>query len=225
MIKFRKVTKTFETGQTALKAVNLDIKPGEFSFVVGPSGAGKTTLLRLIIRDLIPSKGEVVVDNLKLSRLPAGKIPHLRRNVGMIFQDFKLLMDKTVYENVSLPLEILGEKQDKIKKKVLDVLEMVGLAEKAEHFPVQLSAGETQRVSLARAVVGEPKIVLADEPTGNLDPKTSWEIIDDLKKIHKQGRTVIVATHDQDIVNSLKERVISIDDGKVTKDESKGKYS
>jgi cell division transport system ATP-binding protein len=225
MITFQKVTKRFGTGKIGLSSINLSIEQGEFVFIVGPSGAGKTTLLRLVIRDLIPTEGEIVVNNWKLSQMRSSKVADLRRLIGMIFQDFKILSDRTAFENISLPLEILGGNRDKIEKQVLEALDTVGLVDKAQHFPVQFSAGELQRVALARAVVANPKIILADEPTGNLDPKTSWEIIDSLKKIHKKGHTVVVATHDQDIVNSLQERVISLEDGKVVKDLKKGKYS
>jgi cell division transport system ATP-binding protein len=225
MIKFKKVSKKFGTGKVGLDLVSFEVKPGELAFLVGSSGAGKTTLLRLLIRDLVPSKGEVLVNNLKLSKLSSSKIADLRRYIGMIFQDFKILQDRTLFENVALPLEISGVSSGTIKKKVMASLELVGLSDKYDHFPIQCSAGELQRVALARAIVSEPKIVLADEPTGNLDPKTSWEIMDLLKKIHSQGHTVLIATHDQDIVNSLEERVITIEGGKIIKDLKKGKYT
>ena len=225
MIKFKKVSKKFGTGKKGLKLIDFEISPGEFAFLVGPSGAGKTTLLRLLIRDLTPSRGEIIVNNWKLSKLPNSKIASLRRYIGMIFQDFKILIDRTLFENVALPLEIAGENQNIIQKKVMAALDLVGLSDKASHFPVQCSAGELQRVALARAIVSEPKVVLADEPTGNLDPKTSWEIMDLLKKIHDAGHTVLIATHDQDIVNSLEERVISISEGKIVSDIKKGKYT
>lgn len=225
MIKFHQVTKKFESGTVALENVDLEINPQEFVFVVGPSGAGKTTLMRLVIRDILPSEGEIFVHDWKLNNLPSSQVPQLRRLIGMIFQDFKILSDRTAYENVALPLEISGLKENKVEDSVLSALEQVGLIHRAHFFPVQLSSGELQRVSLARAIVGEPKIILADEPTGNLDPKTSWEIINLLKKAHQQGHTVVVATHDQDVVNSLEERVICLDNGRVVRDERKGKYA
>lgn len=224
MINFQKVTKEYGTGQKALDNIDIQISSGEFVFLIGDSGAGKTTLLRLIIRDLSPTTGKIFVDKLNIAELKSSKIARLRQFIGMIFQDFKILEDRTAFENVALPLQILGEKEDAVKNKVYKMLEMVELKGKENLFPIQLSAGEQQRVGLARAVINEPKIVLADEPTGNLDPKTSWEIIDLLRKINKKGHTVIIATHDQDIVNSLKGRVISLKQGKVASDKNKGKY-
>lgn len=225
MIKFHKVTKKFGTGKTALSNIDFEVEPKEFVFIVGPSGAGKTTLLRLLTKESVPTSGEIYVGNVKLSALPYSKIHELRRSIGFIFQDFRLLLDRTASENVGMPLEVAGVAVEEIKKKVEKALKMVGLIDNQHHFPVQFSAGELQRLSLARAVIGDPAIIIADEPTGNLDPKTSWEIIDLLQKINEKGHTVIVATHDQDVVNNLKKRVITIKDGEIVKDVREGKYT
>jgi len=181
--------------------------------------------LRLLTKESVPTSGEIYVGNVKLSALPYSKIHELRRSIGFIFQDFRLLLDRTASENVGMPLEVAGVAVEEIKKKVEKALKMVGLIDKQHHFPVQFSAGELQRLSLARAVIGDPAIIIADEPTGNLDPKTSWEIIDLLQKINEKGHTVIVATHDQDVVNNLKKRVITIKDGEIVKDVREGKYT
>lgn len=225
MIKFENVTKKFGNGTIAVEDVSFEIPKEEFIFICGPSGAGKTTLLRLLIRDFLPTAGSIFLNDWNITKLPARKIPHLRRRVGMVFQDFKLLEDRTVFENVSLALEILGEKEKKIKERVDEVLAALDLANQANLFPVQLSGGEMQRTVLARAMVAKPEVLLADEPTGNLDPGTAWEIIKLLGEINKAGTTVIMATHNVDIVDSLGKRVIKIDKGKIKKDEKKGKYS
>lgn len=224
MIRFHEVTKIFRTGQKALDAVNLEIEAGEFVFIVGNSGAGKTTLLRLIIREFLPSEGEIFINDISLNKLSSSKIPHLRRRVGMVFQDFKIMHDLNIFENVSLPLQIAGWKNKKINKKVEEALVLVGLENKIRHFPVQCSAGELQRIALARAVVANPDLVLADEPTGNLDPETSFEIMRLLKKIREKGHTVIVTTHDRAIVDNFEERVVKLDAGKIVKDKRKSKY-
>lgn len=224
MIKFHQVTKKFGSGVLALDNVNLEINKGELAFIIGSSGAGKTTLLRLIIRDLLPSDGVVFINELNLMKMKSSQVHKLRRSVGTIFQDFKILPDKTAFENVALPLEIANYKPSKVKEAVSEILKRVKLIDKANHFPSQFSAGELQRLSLARAVVVNPEIILADEPTGNLDPETSWDILDLLKDFHRQGSTVLIATHDQDIVNSLEERVIRMEKGMVVRDEKSGKY-
>lgn len=225
MIKFENVSKKFGNGIVAVEDITLEIPDKEFVFICGPSGAGKTTLLRLLTRDLLPSTGSIFLNDWNLTKLPSGKIPHLRRKIGVVFQDFKLLEDRTVFENVALSLEILGEKEKIIKEKVNEVLKALDLSYQANLFPVQLSGGEMQRTVLARAMVGKPEVLLADEPTGNLDPGTAWEIIKLLEEINKVGTTVIMATHNVDIVDSLGKRVIKIDKGKIKKDEKKGKYS
>lgn len=224
MVRFENVSKKFSSSAVALEDVNFEINDGEFVFITGPSGAGKTTLLRLLIRDLLPSSGKIFVDEWEFSKLRRREIPKLRQKVAMVFQDFQLLVDRTVFENVALTLELRGINDKEIGKKVKNVLELVSLTDKANLFPLQLAGGELQRTSLARAIVGNPKIILADEPTGNLDPTTGWEVLKLLTRINKMGITIIMATHNVDIVNSLKKRVISLDEGRVVKDEKEGKY-
>jgi len=224
MIQFKNVTKKFANGLVALAAVTLNIDKQEFVFITGASGAGKTTLLRLIIRDILPTSGEVIVDGEEVTKLPRKRILDLRRKVGMVFQDFKLLTDRTVFENVALALEIMGKKPQDNTLEVEKILTQVGLINQKDFFPIQLSGGEAQRTVIARAVVAKPKILLADEPTGNLDRSTSWEIIKLLEEINKNGTTVIIATHNFDIVNSLKKRVITLEKGKVKRDEKEGQY-
>ncbi len=223
MIRFTGVTKSY--GSTyALSDVTFQIEKGEFVFLIGPSGAGKSTCLRLIIRDIAPTKGDVIIDGTPLRSLSSGNTFRLRRKVGTVFQDFKLLSDRTVFENVALALEIVGRKEEEIKKDVHDVLELVGLGNTANLFPQQLSAGELQRTSIARAIVGGPSILLADEPTGNLDPATSWEILQILSEINRMGTTILMATHNAAVVNELKKRTITLEDGTMVSDEAKGIY-
>jgi len=225
MIKFDQVTKKYPSGQTPLDEVTLDIEGGEFVFLVGPSGVGKTTFLRLITREIIPSSGKILINEEDILKLPSKKIPYLRRKIGTIFQDFKLLLNRTVFENVALPLEVLGVKDPDIEKEVSLVLEKVGLLEKANSFPIQLSGGEVQRTAIARAIVAKPKILLADEPTADLDPQTAESIIDLLDKINETDKTIIVmATHNAQIVDKYKKRVVSLKEGKVHKDTKHGKY-
>ncbi|HUS60208.1 MAG TPA: cell division ATP-binding protein FtsE [Nevskiaceae bacterium] len=223
MIKFKNVTKRFGT-ITALDKVNFEIPDKEFVFITGPSGAGKTTIVKLILRDYLPTSGKVKVNEYHLDEIAKKELTNLRRNIGVVFQDYRLLFDRTVYENVSLSLKVLGEKEEKIKTEVDKVLALVGLADRAEFFPSQLAGGELQRVCLARAVAAKPKVVIADEPTGNVDPTTAWQIVKLLKKINELGKTVIMTTHNFEIVNSLKERVIELDKGKLVSDKKKGKY-
>lgn len=223
MIKFDKVTKQYAS-HAALSDITVEIPDGEFVFLIGPSGAGKTTFLRLLIADLLPSAGNIHVDEWHVNMLPSSQIHLLRRKIGTVFQDFKLLADRTVFENVALGLEILGKSQKEIDSRVADVLELVGLSNKKNSFPQQLSAGEMQRTGIARAIVGGPSILLADEPTGNLDPETSWEILDILHEINKIGTTIIMATHNATIVNDLKKRTLTIHDGKIAADEARGRY-
>lgn len=225
MIKFDNVCKKYSFQTVALDKISLSIDDGEFIFLVGPSGAGKTTLLRLITGDLLPTSGRIFMDKVEINKLSANKIPQLRRKITMIFQDFKVLTDRTVFENVSLALEILGLPDKEIHQKVDKTLSLVGLEEKKRHFPSQLSAGELQRVSIARAVVGRPKVLLADEPTGNLDAKNGWDIIKLLTDINKYKTTIIMATHNMDIVNSMKRRVIVLNNGRLIRDQKEGKYS
>ncbi len=223
MIRFDKVSKLY-SGHPALSDVSVGIDKGEFVFLIGPSGAGKTTLLRLLIHDVLPTSGVIHVDNWQLDTLPKNQIHLLRRKIGTVFQDFKLLSDRTVFENVALGLEIIGKTEREITTRVNDVLELVGLADKKNLFPVQLSAGEMQRTGIARAIVGGPSVLLADEPTGNLDPDTALEILDILSEINKIGTTIIMATHNATIVNDFKKRTIILNEGKIVSDEEKGRY-
>lgn len=223
MIKFREVTKKF--GKiTALEKVSFEVSPGEFVFITGPSGAGKTTVVRLILKEIEPTEGKIIVNGQDLSKLPSKKLHQYRRGIGVVFQDFKLIPDRTLFENVALPLEVLGKKRQEIEKKVMKNLDLVDLAERANLFPAQLAGGELQRACLARAVAYEPKILMADEPTGNLDPTSSWQIMKLFKKVNKQGTTFLMATHNVDIVDSVRARVIKLRQGRLLKDEEKGKY-
>lgn len=224
MIKFHEVTKTYNGRTQALSDITVEIPDGDFVFLIGPSGAGKTTFLRLLIRDLLPTKGNIYVDDWHVNVFPSSRLHVLRRMMGTVFQDFKLLSDRTVFENVALALEVMGKKERVIVKDVMGILSLVGLADKKNHFPLQLSTGELQRTSIARAIVGGPRVLLADEPTGNLDPKTSEEILDILGHINTMGTTVIMATHNERIVNEKKRRTITLQDGKIVRDEVKGKY-
>lgn len=222
MIRLENVTKTFGTGSSALVDLSLAIEKGEFVFLVGPSGSGKTTFLRLLIRDMIPSKGSIFLGDWDLVKLPNSKIPHLRKRIGVVFQDLKMLMDRTIFENILLPLEMANVDSKVAKQQVEKILSQVGILEHKEKFPVQLSGGELQRAAIARALVFSPEILLADEPTGNLDTTTSWEIVKLLQDINALGTTVIMATHNTEIVNSLLKRIVVLNKGKLEKDE-KGK--
>jgi len=226
MISLQHVTKTYKTGVVALEDVCIEIEKGEFVFVVGPSGSGKSTTLRLLLREEEPSTGEVFVAGKNLMRLTSlGGIPKLRRNIGCVFQDFKLLQDKTVFENVAFALEVIGKQKHVIDTRVPEILEYVGLGDKLNSYPDELSGGEQQRVSIARACVNRPLVLLADEPTGNLDPNTSVDIMRLLDKVNRIGTTVVMATHDQAIVDAMRKRVIELDKGKVVRDQSRGVYS
>src|SRR3990167_1013279 len=224
MITFNNVSKYYPGRIPGLIDVTVEIPAGEFIFLIGPSGGGKTTFLRLLIRDLLLSKGSITVDNEDISNYTGKNIHLLRRKVGIVFQDFKLLLDRTVFENIAMVLEILGKPEADIERGVMNVLELVGLGDKRNFFPLQLSAGEMQRTSIARAIVGGPKILLADEPTGNLDPETAWGIIEILAEVHKLGTTIIMATHNAGIVNDLKKRTITLEKGTIIRDEEKGTY-
>jgi len=223
MIKFENVTKKFGS-ITALEDISFEIREGEFVFLIGPSGAGKTTVIKLILREFLPTKGKVIVGGEDVFKISKRKVPTFRRQIGVVFQDFKLLIDRTVLENVTLPLEIKGTPERETKKQAEEILKVVGLWERKDLFPAQLAVGEIQRVSLARAVITKPKLLLADEPTGNLDPDNSQQLIKLLKEINKEGTTVLMATHNENLVNFLKERVISLKEGKIIFDEEKGKY-
>ena len=217
--KLDNVSKKFATGTIALSEVSILIEKGEFVFLVGSTGSGKTTLLRLLIRDIIPTEGKVFVNEMEVVSLNKGKLPSLRKKIGVIFQDLKLLTDRTVFENVVLPLEVSGINAENGKTKVEEILRQVGLFEHKDKFPVQLSGGELQRAAIARALILSPEILLADEPTGNLDQSTSWEIIQLLSDINKKGTTIIMATHNIDIVKSMNKRGVHIEKGKIIKDE------
>jgi cell division transport system ATP-binding protein len=223
MIKFDSVTKTY--GKTiALNDVTLEIHKGEFISLVGQSGAGKSTLMSLIIGEEKPDKGRIFIDDIDVGQIRLNDIPYLRRKIGVVFQDIKLLPKRTAFENVAFALEVSGEHPHVIKKEVPKILEMVGLAEKTKAFPNEMSGGEKQRVAIARALAHKPVLLLADEPTGNLDSINAWEIIELLLKINKTGTTVVLATHAKDVVNSLKKRVVTIEKGEVVYDQEKGKY-
>ncbi len=224
MIKLRGVTKAYSRDSIALRDINLHIKAGEFVSLVGQSGTGKTTLIKLLIGEERPSKGGIEIGGWDISNINRREIPFLRRQLGMIFQDFKLLPKKTVSENVSFALEVAGENSERIRQVVPQVLEIVGLTERTRRYPQQISGGEQQRVAIARALVHRPKIILADEPTGNLDSVNTMEIMEILKKINEFGTTVLLATHNREIVNHLRRRVITLRAGEIASDEEGGKY-
>ncbi|EDW22673.1 cell division ATP-binding protein FtsE [Bacillus sp. FSL K6-4563] len=224
MIEMKEVYKIYSNGVKAINGINVSIHPGEFVYVVGPSGAGKSTFIKMMYREEKPTKGKILINSKDLGSIKEKEIPYLRREIGVVFQDFKLLPTLTVFENVAFALEVIGEQPHIIKKKVLDVLDLVQLKHKARQFPDQLSGGEQQRVSIARSIVNSPEVVIADEPTGNLDPDTSWEIMKTLEEINNRGTTVVMATHNKEIVNSMKKRVIAIEDGMIVRDEARGEY-
>ncbi|SES08488.1 cell division ATP-binding protein FtsE [Pedococcus cremeus] len=225
MIRFENVTKVYpRSSRPALHDINLEVNRGEFVFVVGQSGSGKSTLLRLALREEQATRGTVLVAGHELGRLPHRKVPRLRREIGTVFQDFRLLPNKTVYQNVAFALQVLGRSGHAIRQVVPETLEMVGLQGKEKRLPHELSGGEQQRVAIARAFVNKPAILLADEPTGNLDPTTSLEIVRLLDRINRTGTTIVMATHDDDIVNQLRKRVVELDNGEVIRDENQGVY-
>lgn len=224
MILMQDIYKTYKNGVTALNGININIDQGEFVYIVGPSGAGKSTFIKLMYREEKPSKGKIIIGDKDLSDLKEKHVPFLRRDIGVIFQDFKLLPKLTAYENVAFALEVIEESPKVIRKQVMDVLEMVGLKNKARMIPSELSGGEQQRVSIARAIVNKPRIVIADEPTGNLDPETSWGIMELFEEINDRGTTIIMATHSKDIVDRKKKRVIAFEDGVIARDEQRGDY-
>lgn len=219
MITLNNVSKIYKTGTAALTDVTFSVEKGEFIFLVGPSGSGKTTLFRLLIRETLPSKGSININKWELAKLSKNKIPQLRKRIGVVFQDLKLLKDRTVFENILFPLEVTDMDHKSAKQKVEKILEEIGIMDHRNKFPLQLSGGELQRVAIARALVFNPDIVLADEPTGNLDMTTSWEILKLLQDINKTGTTILMATHNTDIINSLLKRVITLEKGKITKDD------
>ncbi|ARU61390.1 cell division ATP-binding protein FtsE [Tumebacillus avium] len=224
MIEMHDVWKNYPNGSVALQGVSVRIDKGEFVYVVGPSGAGKSTFIKLMYREERPTKGSIFVNGFNIERLKERKIPLMRRQIGVVFQDFKLLPNITVYENVAFALEVIEAPKRKIKARVPEVLELVGLTEKANAFPNQLSGGQQQRVSIARALINSPAVIIADEPTGNLDPETSWEIMDLFEEINRRGTTIVMATHNKEIVNTMKRRVIAIEGGQIVRDQKRGVY-
>lgn len=223
MITFEDVTKRYGSGVTALDDVTFEIDDNDFVFLVGPSGAGKTTILKMILRSVVPSTGKVTINGTVVSDKKFKKTQQLRQSIGVVFQDFKILYDKNIYENIAIAQRVVGVPQKQIKEQVKEVLRLVGLEDKELLFPRQLSAGELQRIAIARAIIGDRNIIIADEPTGNLDPKTMWEVMKIFKKLEGK-KTIIIATHNVDIVNSFKKRVITLKDGKIAKDKRGGKY-
>ena len=224
MIQMENVTKQYANGVTAIKDLNLKIQDGEFVYVIGPSGAGKSTFVKMLYHELKPSSGSIKIDDFDFSTMKPSQVPFLRRHIGIVFQDFKLLPRLTVYENVAYAMQVIEAPDDKIKDRVLEVLGLVGLEQKLRRFPDELSGGEQQRVALARALVNRPNILLADEPTGNLDPKNSLEIMKLLEEINERGTTVLVVTHNREIVNSFRKRVITMRKGVIVSDEEEGGY-
>lgn len=224
MIEMQDVYKQYPNGVRAVNGIDIHIKQGEFVYVVGPSGAGKSTFIKMMYREEVPTSGAIIINGVNLSKLRPKKVPLLRRNIGVVFQDFKLLTKLNVYENVAFTLEVIEESPKYIKKAVMETLELVGLKHKWKAFPNELSGGEQQRISIARSIVNSPKVVIADEPTGNLDPDTTWEIMKIFKEINNRGTTVVMATHNKDIVNTIKHRVIAIEGGKIVRDEQRGDY-
>ena len=224
-IKFRNVEKTYKNGVNAVYDMNLDIKKGEFVFVIGASGSGKSTLIKMLYREERPTNGEIYVGGINVAKVKNSKVYKLRRKIGIVFQDYKLLPKLTVYENVAFALEIYGLPTNEVKRKVLKALDLVGLKSKTKSYPNQLSGGEQQRVAIARAIVNSPKLLICDEPTGNLDPDTSLEVMKVIEKINDLGTTVVMATHDREMVNKMKKRVVLLDNGKLVKDYEKGSYT
>jgi cell division transport system ATP-binding protein len=224
VIRLDQVSKTYKKTVCALRNVSMDIQKGEFVFLVGPSGSGKSTFIKLLLKDEDPDRGEIFVAGKRLNGMKSWRIPALRRELGCVFQDFKLLQSKTVFENIAFALEVIGKPRHVVLRTVPEVLELVGLRHKTDAYPHELSGGEQQRVSVARAFVNRPRILLCDEPTGNLDPNTSVGIMKLLDRINRTGTTVVMATHDQHIVDSMRRRVIELHDGQVVRDQSRGMY-
>ena len=224
MIKMRNVSKIYPNGTIALDHVNVHIRKGEFVFIVGASGAGKSSFIKLLFREELPTSGELVVNGQDVVHMEHDQVPYLRRGLGVIFQDYRLLPDKTVYENVAFAMQVIEAPRRFMQRSVNTVLDIVGLRDKYRSFPSQLSGGEQQRVAIARAIVNNPAIVIADEPTGNLDPETSWDIMEIFERVNRAGTTIVMATHDRNIVDTMKRRVIAIEDGQVVRDEARGGY-
>ena len=225
MIEFKHVTKTYDTGTEAGHDASFVIEKGEFAFLVGASGSGKSTLIKLILKEEQATKGSIIIDGKDITHIKKKRIPYLRRSMGVVFQDFRLLPDKTVYENVAFAMNIVNANPRHIKRQVPMVLNLVGLSDKEKMYPNELSGGEQQRVALARALVNNPSMIIADEPTGNFDPKTAWDIMSLLNDINARGTTVVMATHAEDIVNQMRKRVIEINNGIIVRDDKKGGYN
>ena len=224
MIHMRNICKQYDTGTVALDHVNVDIKKGEFVFIVGASGAGKSTFIKMLFREELPTSGKLMVNGHDVVHMEHREVPYLRRELGVIFQDYRLLPDKTVFENVAFAMQVIEAPRRLMQRSVNSVLDGVGLRDQYKCFPSQLSGGEQQRVAIARAIVNDPAIVIADEPTGNLDPDTSWDIMDIFKRINKAGTTIVMATHDRAIVDTMKRRVIAIENGQIVRDQLRGGY-
>jgi cell division transport system ATP-binding protein len=225
VVEFREVTKVYEGGSIGLERASMKIGRGEFVFLVGPTGCGKSTCIRLLMKELEPSRGEVLIAGRELGQIPRPRVPHLRRNIGTVFQDFKLLPNRTVYDNVAYSLQVIGEQRQEIRRKVPDILRLVGLSTKLHNYPDELSGGEQQRVSIARAFVNHPPLLICDEPTGNLDPDTSVGIMQLLYRINRSGTTVLMVTHDREMVDKMRKRVIALEDGRLARDERRGGYA
>lgn len=222
MIRFENVSKKYATGVEAVHNANLEIEKGEFVFIIGGSGCGKSTMIKMLLKELEPTTGKIYIDGTDITRIPKNRVPMLRRSMGVVFQDFRLLEDKTVYENVAYAMRVIGASRRAIRKQVPNVLSLVGLLNKANVYPNELSGGEQQRVAVARAIVNKPSMLIADEPTGNLDPGTAWEIMSLLNDINRRGTTVVVATHAEEIVNKMEKRVIAINKGIIYSDKKGG---
>ncbi|MFR4651918.1 MAG: cell division ATP-binding protein FtsE [Phascolarctobacterium sp.] len=218
------VSKVYPGGNVALQDINVHIEPGEFVFVVGPSGAGKSTFIKMLFREVLPTTGSIFVNGVDILELTPKEIPYMRRQLGIIFQDYRLLPDRTVYENVAFAMQVIETPHRKIKRRVLNVLDLVGLRHRANAYPNELSGGEQQRIAIARAIVNDPLLVIADEPTGNLDPDTSWDIMEIFKEINATGTTIVMATHDKEVVDAMGKRVIAIESGRIVRDEANGVY-
>ncbi|CAM3889103.1 cell division ATP-binding protein FtsE [Alkalicoccus chagannorensis] len=224
MIQMHDVWKMYPNGVSAVNGISIHIKQGEFVYIVGASGAGKSTFIKMIYREEQPTQGDIMVGNWNLATMKESQIPLLRRSIGVVFQDFKLLPSMTVFENIAFAMEVLEAGKSTIRRSVMDVLDIVRLKNKARFLPHELSGGEQQRVSIARAIVNNPSVVICDEPTGNLDPETSWEIMHLLEEINDRGTTILMATHNKDIVNTMRKRVIAIDNGRISRDDVRGGY-
>ena len=224
MINLCGISKVYDNGCVALSDITVDIPKGDFVFLVGPSGAGKSTFIKLLFREELPTEGTLIVNGRNVGELQPAEVPYLRRNLGIVFQDYRLLPNKTVYENVAFAMQVIEVSNREINKRVTQVLDLVGLRHKGKCCPLELSGGEQQRIAIARAIVNNPEVVIADEPTGNLDPETSWEIMKIFSQINKGGTTVLMVTHDKTVVDAMKKRVIAFENGKIARDEVKGVY-